>query len=81
MKKKPSMASSSIHQIQRKIFSTQLILIILLAVVLGGAGILININFETKKRDRNLQNISHTIATSPMLDNLESGTTSEYLIE
>ena len=58
-----------------------MILIILLAVVLGGAGILININFETKKRDRNLQNISHTIATSPMLDNLESGTTSEYLIE
>ena len=81
MKKKKAAVSNSIHQIQKRIFSTQLILIILLALVLGGAGILININFETQKRDQNLQNISQTIATSPMLDNMANGTNTEHLTE
>ena len=70
MKKKNLAVSNSIHQIQKRIFSTQFILILLLAIVLGGAGIIINVTFETQKRDRNLQNISQTIATSPLLDDM-----------
>ena len=81
MRRKKRIVSNSIHQIQRKIFTTQLILIILLAVVLGGAGVLINVHFETQKRDRNLQNISQTIATSPLLDDITSGENGEYLTE
>ena len=48
-------------------FQTQLILIISLAIILGVAGTLININFETEKRDRNLQNVAEAIARSPIL--------------
>ena len=81
MKKKKSVVSNSIHQIQKRIFTTQFILILLLAIVLGGAGIIINVTFETQKRDRNLQNISQTIATSPLLDDMTSETNSEYLVE
>ena len=81
MKTKKLIISNSIHQIQKRIFSTQFILILLLAVVLGGAGILINVHFETQKRDRNLQNISQTIATSPLLDDMSNGANSEYLTE
>ena len=73
--------SHSIRQIQNRIFSTQLILIILLAVVLGGTGILINVHYETEKRDRNLQNISQTIAASPLLDDMANVTTAAYLID
>lgn len=79
--KKKIIASNSIHQLKKRIFSTQLILIILLAIVLGGAGIIINIHFENQKRDRNLQNISQTLATSPLLDNMVSGANNEYLTE
>ena len=81
MKKKKSVVSNSIHQIQKRIFTTQFILILLLAIVLGGSGIIINVTFETQKRDRNLQNISQTIATSPLLDDMTSETNSEYLVE
>ena len=49
MKKKKSVVSNSIHQIQKRIFTTQFILILLLAIVLGGAGIIINVTFETQK--------------------------------
>ena len=81
MKKKKLAVSNSIHQIQKRIFSTQLILILLLAIVLGGAGIIINVTFETQKRDRNLQNISQTIATSPLLDDMGNSANTEYLTE
>ena len=81
MKKKKLAVSNSIHQIQKRIFSTQLILILLLAIVLGGAGIIINVTFETQKRDRNLQNISQTIATSPLLDDMKNSANTEYLTE
>ena len=79
VKKKWAAANNSIRQIQKTIFSTQLILIILLAVVLGGTGILINIHYETEKRDRNLQNISQTIASSPLLDHMTGEENAEYL--
>lgn len=57
----------SLKGIQKMFFRTQLILIISLALILGIAGTLINIHFETQKRDRNLQNVAEAIAQSPML--------------
>ena len=57
----------SLNSIQKLFFRTQLILIISLALILGAAGILINIHFETEKRDQNLQNVAEAIANSPML--------------
>lgn len=63
--------------IHKKIFYTQLILIVSLALFLGIAGTLININFETQKRDRNLQNIAEAVATSPLLENIANTPLSE----
>ncbi|MBE6687614.1 MAG: hypothetical protein E7591_10375, partial [Ruminococcaceae bacterium] len=57
----------SLKGIQKMFFHTQLILILSLALILGIAGTLINIHFETEKRDRNLQNVAEAIAQSPML--------------
>ena len=58
----------SIKNIHRKIFTTQLILIITLALFLGISGTLINIHFEIDKRDQNLQNIAEAVANSPLVD-------------
>ena len=57
----------SLNGIQKLFFRTQLILIISLALILGIAGTLINIHFETEKRDQNLQNVAEAIANSPMM--------------
>lgn len=57
----------SLNNIQNLFFRTQLILIISLALILGVAGTLINVHFETEKRDQNLQNVAEAIAKSPML--------------
>lgn len=57
----------SLRDIQKMFFRTQLILILSLALILGIAGTLINIHFETEKRDRNLQNVAESIAKSPIL--------------
>ncbi len=57
----------SLKSIQHLFFRTQLVLIISLALILGISGVLINIQFETEKRDLNLQNIAEAIATSPLL--------------
>lgn len=57
----------SLSGIQKMFFRTQLILIISLALILGIAGTLINIHFETEKRDQNLQNVAEAIANSPMM--------------
>ena len=59
--------SVSLKSIQHLFFRTQLILIISLALILGIAGTLINIHFETEKRDQNLQNVAEAIARSPIL--------------
>lgn len=61
----------STKNVQRVFFRTQVILIISLALILGIAGTLINIHFETEKRDQNLQNVAETIAWSPLL--MENG--------
>ena len=58
---------TSLKGIQRLFFKVQLSLIITLALMLGIAGTLINIQYETKKRDQNLQNVAETLAKSPML--------------
>ncbi len=58
----------SIKNIHRKIFTTELILIITLALFLGISGTLINIHFEIDKRDQNLQNIAEAVANSPLVD-------------
>lgn len=57
----------SLKGIQKMFFRSQLILIISLALILGIAGTLINIHFETEKRDQNLQNVAEAIANSPMM--------------
>ncbi len=57
----------SLKDIQKSLLRSQLILIITLALFLGGAGTLINIQFEMHKRDQNLRNVAETIARSPLL--------------
>ena len=61
----PKNESHSLKHIQRKISATQIILIVSLSIILAVVGALINIRFERDKIDKNLQNISETIATSP----------------
>ena len=58
---------TSLKGIQHLFFKVQLSLIVTLALMLGIAGTLINIQYETQKRDQNLQNVAETIAKSPML--------------
>ena len=57
----------TLKNIQHLFFRSQLIVIIFLAIFLGGVGIMVNIHAETQKRDRNLQNIAEAIAYSPIL--------------
>lgn len=64
--------SNTLRNIQQKLFRTQLILIITLALFLGAAGTVINIHFETQKRDQNLQNVAEAIAHSPLLTNRQN---------
>ena len=68
-RKKDTGKRSTLKSVQQVFFRTQLVLIVSLATFLGIAGILINIYFETEKRDRNLQNVAETIAYSPFLTN------------
>lgn len=60
---------TSLKSIQKLFFRTQLVLIISLAFILGMAGVLINVQFETQKRDQNLQNVAEAIARFPLLEN------------
>ena len=68
---------TTLKNIQQNFFRTQMILIITLALFLGVAGTLINIHFETEKRDQNLQNIAQAIATSPLLTSVHNKDNSE----
>lgn len=68
MKKKTDMPKrTTLKTIQQSLFRTQMILIITLALFLGIAGTLINIHFDTQKRDQNLKNVAEAIARSPMI--------------
>lgn len=68
-------SSNSLSRIQRKISATQIILVVSLTIILAIIGIVTNIKFEKDKTDRNLQNISETIATSPsfMENDIQNG--------
>ena len=68
---------STLKNIQQKFYRAQIILIISLALFLGIAGILINVHFETQKRDQNLQNIAEVIASTPMLTEIQMQHTDE----
>lgn len=68
-KKQKNEERVTLKSIQQSFFSVQLVLIVSLALFLGIAGTLINIQFENQKRDLNLQNVARTIASSPILDN------------
>lgn len=72
---------SNAENIYRKIFFTQITLIISLALFLGIAGTIINIRSETKKRDENLQNTAETIAKSPLLDEINDNSDLYMLTE
>ena len=71
----------TLRGIQHLFFRSQMILIITLAVFLGVAGTLVNLQFETRKRDQNLQNVAEAIARSPLLTEgtAESALMAEYL--
>ena len=81
--KKAKKQNVSLKGIQNLFFRTQLILIITLALMLGIAGTIINIRYETQKRDQNLQNVAETIARSPILSDMsmaeDNVVLSEYL--
>lgn len=74
----------TLGSIQKMSFRFQIILIVTLALFLGVAGSLINVQFETKRRDQNLQNVAEAIAQSPLLveknsDSVNSAVLTEYL--
>ncbi len=74
----------TLGSIQKMSFRFQIILILTLALFLGVAGSLINVQFETKRRDQNLQNVAEAIAQSPLLgekssDAVSSAVLTEYL--
>ena len=67
MNRKNKQKRITLRSLQQLFFRSQLILIITLAVFLGVAGTLVNLQFETQKRDQNLQNVAEAIARSPLL--------------
>lgn len=74
----------TLGSIQKMSFRFQIILIVTLALFLGIAGSLINVQSETKRRDQNLQNVAEAIAQSPLLveknsDSVNSAVLTEYL--
>ena len=74
-------SSNSLSRIQRKISATQIILVVSLTIILAIIGIVTNIKFEKDKTDRNLQNISETIATSPSFieNDIQNGTAQDQV--
>lgn len=79
--KKAKKQNVSLKGIQNLFFRTQLILIITLALMLGIAGTVINIRYETQKRDNNLQNVAETIARSPILSDMSMEEDDVVLLE
>ena len=70
---------NTLNNIQKRLFRTQMILIVALAIFLGSAGILLNIYFENQKRDQNLQNVAEAIAQSPLAAQSDPEVFREYL--
>lgn len=70
---------NTLGHIQKRLFRTQIILVVTLALFLGCSGILLNLHFEKTKRDQNLQNVAQTIARSPLTLQEDSDVLMEYL--
>ena len=79
--KKAKKQNVSLKGIQNLFFRTQLTLIITLALMFGIAGTVINIRYETQKRDNNLQNVAETIARSPILSDMSMAEDDVVLLE
>lgn len=69
---------ATLGNIQKMSFSFQIILIVTLALFLGFAGSFINVQFETERRDQNLQNVAETIAKSPLVVEAEYSNMDSY---
>ena len=69
---------ATLGNIQKMSFRFQIILIVTLALFLGFAGSFINVQFETERRDQNLQNVAEAIAKSPLVADAEHSNTVSY---
>ena len=70
---------NTLGRIQKRLFRTQIILVVTLALFLGSSGILLNLHFEKTKRDQNLENVAQTVARSPLTVQNDSDMLMEYL--
>lgn len=67
-----------LSQIQKEIFRSQILLIIALTVLITAAGLFLNMYYESKRLDQNLQNVAEAVAHSQMIwDRLHDGTSEE----
>lgn len=69
---------ATLGNIQKMSFRFQIILIVTLALFLGFAGSFINVQFETERRDQNLQNVAEAIAKSPLVVEAEYSNMDSY---
>ncbi len=69
---------ATLGNIQKMSFRFQIILIVTLALFLGFAGSFINVQFETERRDQNLQNVAEAVAKSPLIVDAEYSNTDSY---
>lgn len=74
----PKNEKATLGNIQKMSFRFQLILIVTLALFLGFAGSFINVQFETERRDQNLQNVAEAIAKSPLVVEAEYSNMDSY---
>lgn len=63
-----------LHKIQREIFRSQILLIITMTVILTVTGSILNLYYERKRLDQNLQNVAETIAGSLIIRDELKGT-------
>lgn len=69
---------ATLGNIQKMSFRFQIILIVTLALFLGFAGSFINVQFETERRDQNLQNVAEAVAKSPLVVEAEYSNMDSY---
>ena len=69
---------ATLGNIQKMSFRFQIILIVTLALFLGFAGSFINVQFETERRDQNLQNVAEAVAKSPLIVEAEYSNVDSY---
>lgn len=58
-----------IHKIQATIFRSQMFLIVILTVLVTIMGLGLNLYYESRRLDENLQNVAETIASSQIIQN------------